>query len=48
MRRKDAHNQELESVAQRLRSERPQAGPLELDRIKTSAISRARVANARQ
>jgi hypothetical protein len=47
MRRKDAHNQELESVAQRLRSERPQAGPLELDRIKTSAISRARATSGR-
>ncbi len=40
-RRHDAHKDELEGVAQRLRSERPEASPLELDRIKTSAMSRA-------
>jgi hypothetical protein len=40
-RKHDAHKDELEGVAQRLRSERPQASPLELDRIKTTAMSRA-------
>jgi hypothetical protein len=40
-RKHDAHKDELEGVAQRLRSERPEASPLELDRIKTSAMSRA-------
>jgi hypothetical protein len=40
-RKHDAHRDELEGVAQRLRSERPQASPLELDRIKTTAMSRA-------
>jgi hypothetical protein len=43
MRRKhDAHKDELEGVAARLRSERPEASPLELDQIKTSAMSRAK------
>jgi hypothetical protein len=41
-RKHDAHKDELEGVAERLRSERPQASPLELDRIKTTAMSRAR------
>ncbi len=40
-RKHDAHKDELEGVAQRLRTERPQASPLELDRIKTTAMSRA-------
>lgn len=40
-RKHDAHKDELEGVAQRLRSERPHASPLELDRIKTTAMSRA-------
>jgi hypothetical protein len=40
-RKHDAHRDELEGVAQRLRNERPQASPLELDRIKTTAMSRA-------
>jgi hypothetical protein len=40
-RKHDAHKDELEGVAQRLRSERPEASPLELDRIKTTAMSRA-------
>ena len=40
-RKHDAHKDELEGVAQRLRNERPQASPLELDRIKTTAMSRA-------
>jgi len=43
MRRKhDAHKDEVEGVAQRLRNERPEASPLELDQIKTSAMSRAK------
>ncbi len=43
MRRKhDAHKDELEGVAQRLRNERPESSPLELDRIKISAMSRAK------
>jgi hypothetical protein len=41
MQGKDAHNDELERIARRLRAERPQVDPLELDRIKTSAISHA-------
>ncbi len=41
MRRKnDAHKEELEGVAQRLRNERPEASPLQLDQIK---IRRCRV-----
>ena len=44
MRRKnDAHKDEVEDVAQRLRKERPEASPVELDRIKTTAMSRAKV-----
>lgn len=43
MRRKNDENTDgLEGVAQRLREERPTASPLELDRIKTSAMSRVR------
>ncbi|MGA9284789.1 MAG: hypothetical protein WBV85_05040 [Solirubrobacteraceae bacterium] len=41
-RKEDAHTDELEGVAQRLRDERPQAGPLDLDRIKTTAMARAK------
>jgi hypothetical protein len=46
MRRKnDAQSQsELEGVAQRLRKERPEPTPLELDRVKTTAMSRAKTA----
>jgi len=33
---------EMEGVAKRLRDERPEASPLELDRIKTTAMSRAK------
>ncbi len=45
MRRKhDARQDEVEGIAQRLRGERPEASPLELDRIKTTALSRARSA----
>jgi len=48
MRRKhDAHKDELEGVAQRLRNERPELSPLELDRIKTSAMSRAKASGHR-
>ncbi len=41
-RKHDAHKDELEGVAQRLRDERPEASPLDLDRIKTTAMSRAK------
>lgn len=41
-RKNDAHKEELEGVAQRLRNERPEASPLQLDQIKTSAMSRAK------
>lgn len=48
MRRKhDAHKDELEGVAQRLRNERPELSPLELDRIKISAMSRAKAKSRR-
>jgi hypothetical protein len=48
MRRKhDAHTEELEGVAQRLRNERPEASPLQLDQIKTSAMSRAKAGTSR-
>ncbi len=48
MRRKhDAHKDELEGVAQRLRNERPELSPLELDRIKTTAMSRAKAKSSR-
>lgn len=45
MRRKNDAQREVEGVAQRLRNERPEASPLELDRIKTSAMSRMRSAS---
>jgi hypothetical protein len=50
MRRKnDAESRsEVEGVAQRLRSERPEASPLELDQIKTSAMSRAKATAGRR
>ncbi len=44
MRRKNDADRELEGVAQRLRKERPEASPLELDRAKTAAMSRTRTA----
>jgi hypothetical protein len=48
MRRKnDKHEPDVEGIAGRLRSERPEASPLELDQIKTSAMSRAQAATAR-
>jgi hypothetical protein len=47
-RKHDAHMDELEGVAQRLRDERPTASPLDLDRIKTTAMSRARSAGTRR
>jgi hypothetical protein len=48
MRRKhDANKDELEGIAQRLRSERPVAGPLDLDRSKATAMSRANTASGR-
>jgi hypothetical protein len=37
----------LEGVAQRLRNERPEASPLQLDQIKTSAMSRAKAGTSR-
>jgi hypothetical protein len=46
-RKYDAHKDELEGVAQRLRDERPEASPLELDRIKTTAMSRAKAGSKR-
>jgi hypothetical protein len=50
MRRKnDAKSRrEVEGVAQRLRSERPEASPLELDQIKTSAMSAAKATAGRR
>jgi len=49
MRRKnDAHKDELEGVAQRVRNERPEASPLQLDQIKTSAMSRAKAGTRRR
>ncbi len=48
MRKHDAHDKaELEGVAQRLRNERPEASPLQLDQIKTSAMSRAKSGSRR-
>jgi hypothetical protein len=47
-RKHDAHKDELEGVAQRLRDERPQASPLDLDRIKTTAMARAKSGTARR
>jgi hypothetical protein len=46
-RKYDAHKDELEGVAQRLRDERPEASPLELDRIKTTAMARAKAGTRR-
>jgi hypothetical protein len=43
-RKRDAPTDRFDDVARRLREERPEASPLELDRIKTSAMSRAKVA----
>ncbi len=48
MRRKNDKNEhELEGIAQRMRGERPEASPLELDQIKTTAMSRAQVGTGR-
>jgi len=45
MRRKnDAHMDEFEGVAERLRKERPELDPLVLDRIKMTVMSRAKAA----
>jgi hypothetical protein len=41
-RKSDKHEQDMEDVVQRLRDERPEASPLELDRAKTSAMARPR------
>ncbi len=47
MRRKhDAREDQMEGIAQRLRGERPEASPLDLDRMKTAALSRAKAATA--
>jgi hypothetical protein len=46
-RKHDAHKDELEGVARRLRDERPQASPLDLDRIKTTAMARAKAGSRR-
>lgn len=45
-RKKDPRLDDMEGIAQRLRCERPQATPLELDRIRASAIARARAVAA--
>lgn len=48
MRRKnEQHEPELEGIAERMRAERPEASPLELDQIKLSAMSRAKAATGR-
>jgi len=48
MRRKNhPRKDEVDNIAERLRSERPEASPLELDRIKTTAMSRARSVSGR-
>lgn len=48
MRRKnEKHEPELEGIAERMRAERPEASPLELDQIKLSAMSRAKAASGR-
>jgi hypothetical protein len=46
-RKKDERNEALEGVAKRLREERPEVSPLELDRIKARAMARVRPANGR-
>ncbi len=43
-RRNDANQDDMEGIARRLRIERDEISPLELDRIKTTVISRARTA----
>ncbi len=49
MRRKHhPRKDEVDSIAQRLRSERPEASPLELDRAKTTAMSRTRGPSGRR
>src|SRR5271167_5218614 len=49
MRRKHhPRKDEVDSIAQRLRSERPEASPLELDRAKTTAMSRTRSLTGRR
>jgi hypothetical protein len=48
MRRKnDKHEPDVEGIARRMRAERPEASPFELDRIKVSAMSRAKAAAGR-
>jgi hypothetical protein len=48
MRRKnEKHEPELQEIAERMRAERPEASPLELDQIKLSAMSRAKSASGR-
>ena len=44
----DEHEPELEGIAKRLRAERPEASPLELDQIKLSAMSRAKATVGRE
>lgn len=49
MRRKHhPRKDEVDGIAQRLRSERPEASPLELDRAKTTAMSRTRSVSGRR
>lgn len=48
MRRKnEEHEPELEGIAERMRAERPEASPLELDQMKLNAMSRAKAATGR-
>jgi hypothetical protein len=47
MERSDSHKDENEHISGRLRSERPRLEPLELDRVRTTAFSRARRAGGR-
>ncbi len=46
-RKNDEHEPELEGIAKRLRAERPEASPLDLDQIKLSAMSRAKASTGR-
>ncbi len=42
MKRRDAHDEDLDRLAQRLRAERPQLDPLRLDQLKTATLARTR------
>jgi hypothetical protein len=47
-RRGDRLPSDVQEIAQRLREERPQASPLELDQIKTATLSRGRARRPRR